>query len=106
MQSKRPRLNPLVLALALAAVLMVWSVLGGTGSSASSSVEYSTVVHYFESLQVTKFSLDLNTGVITMNIKEGGKMTCPCRTPPPRAPRRHRRPAERYAVLLLGVRKR
>ena len=45
MQSKRPRLNPLVLALALAAVLMVWSVLGGTGSSASSSVEYSTVVY-------------------------------------------------------------
>ena len=77
MQSKRPRLNPLVLALALAAVLMVWSVLGGTGSSASSSVEYSTVVHYFESLQVTKFSLDLNTGVITMNIKEGGKNDLP-----------------------------
>ena len=77
MQSKRPRLNPLVLALALAAVLMVWSVLGGTGSSASSSVEYSTVVHYFESLQVTQFSLDLNTGVITMNIKEGGKNDLP-----------------------------
>ena len=30
MQSKRPRFNPLILALALAAVLMVWSVLGGT----------------------------------------------------------------------------
>ena len=29
MQSKRPRFNPLILALALAAVLMVWSVLGG-----------------------------------------------------------------------------
>ena len=48
--------------LALAAVLMVWSVLGGTGSASSSSMEYSTVVHYFESLQVTQFSLDLNTG--------------------------------------------
>ena len=72
MQSKRPRFNPLILALALAAVLMVWSVLGGTGSASSSSMEYSTVVHYFESLQVTQFSLDLNTGVITMNLKEGG----------------------------------
>ena len=77
MQSKRPRFNPLILALALAAVLMVWSVLGGTGSAGSSSMEYSTVVHYFESLQVTQFSLDLNTGVITMDIKEGGKNNLP-----------------------------
>ena len=77
MQSKRPRFNPLILALALAAVLMVWSVLGGTGSASSSSMEYSTVVHYFESLQVTQFSLDLNTGVITMDLKEGGKNNLP-----------------------------
>jgi len=77
LQSKRPRFNPLILALALAAVLMVWSVLGGTGSASSSSMEYSTVVHYFESLQVTQFSLDLNTGVITMNLKEGGKNNLP-----------------------------
>ena len=77
MQSKRPRFNPLILALALAAVLMVWSVLGGTGAASSSSMEYSTVVHYFESLQVTQFSLDLNTGVITMNLKEGGKNNLP-----------------------------
>ena len=35
--------------------LTVWSVLGGTGSASSSSMEYSTVVHYFESLQVTQF---------------------------------------------------
>ena len=71
MQPKRPRFNPLILALALAAVLMVWSVLGGTGSTSSSSMAYSTVVHYFENNQVTKFSLDLNTGVITMTLKEG-----------------------------------
>ena len=72
MQSKRPRLSPLILALVLAAVLMVWSVLGGSGSSGStSSMAYSTVVQYFENLQVTKFSLDLNTGVITMTVKEG-----------------------------------
>ena len=55
----------------------VWSVLGGTGAASSSSMEYSTVVHYFESLQVTQFSLDLNTGVITMNLKEGGKNNLP-----------------------------
>ena len=74
MQPKKPRFNPLILALALAAVLMVWSVLGGGSSSGgSSSMVYSTAVQYFENLQVTKFTLDLNTGVITMNLKEGGK---------------------------------
>lgn len=74
MQPKKPRFNPLVIAVVLAAVLMVWSVLGGTGGSASgSSMAYSTVVHYFESNQVTKFSLDLNTGVITMTLKEGAQ---------------------------------
>ena len=67
MQPRKPRLNPLILALALAAVLMVWSVLGGS----SSSMAYSTAVQYFENLQVTKFTLDLNTGVLTMNLKEG-----------------------------------
>ena len=60
------------LALALAAVLMVWSVLGGGSSSGgSSSMVYSTAVQYFENLQVTKFTLDLNTGVLTMTLKEG-----------------------------------
>ena len=74
MQSKKPRFNPLVIAIVLAAVLMVWSVLGGTGGNANgSSMAYSTVVHYFESNQVTKFSLDLNTGVITMTLKEGAQ---------------------------------
>ena len=53
MQSKRPRFNPLILALALAAVLMVWSVLGGSSDSGStSSMTYSTAVQYFENLQV------------------------------------------------------
>ena len=64
MQPKKPRFNPLVIAIVLAAVLMVWSVLGGTGGNANgSSMAYSTVVHYFESNQVTKFSLDLNTSL-------------------------------------------
>ena len=72
MQPKKPRFNPLILALALAAVLMVWSVLGGGSSSGgSSSMVYSTAVQYFENLQVTKFTLDLNTGVLTMTLKEG-----------------------------------
>ena len=40
MQPKKPRFNPLVIAIVLAAVLMVWSVLGGTGGSASGSVTH------------------------------------------------------------------
>ena len=45
MQPKKPRFNPLILALALAAVLMVWSVLGGGSSSGgSSSMVYSTAL--------------------------------------------------------------
>ena len=72
MQPKRPRINPLILALALAAVLMVWSVMGsGSGSTSGSTMSYSTVVHYFEHNQVTSFTLDRNTSVITLNLKKG-----------------------------------
>ena len=72
MQPKRPRINPLILALALAAVLMVWSVMGsGSGSTSGSTMSYSTIVHYFEHNQVTAFTLDRNTSVITLNLKEG-----------------------------------
>ena len=72
MQPKRPRFNPLILALALAGVLMIWSVLGTSDSSTGgSTMSYSTVVHYFENNQVTAFTLDRNTSVITLNLKEG-----------------------------------
>ena len=72
MQPKRPRFNPLILALALAAVLMIWSVLGTSDSSTSgSTMSYSTVVHYFEHNQVTDFTLDRNTSIITLTLKEG-----------------------------------
>ena len=72
MQPKRPRFNPLILALALAAVLMIWSVLGTSGSNTSgSTMSYSTVVHYFEHNQVTDFTLDRNTSIITLTLKEG-----------------------------------
>ena len=72
MQPKRPRFNPLILALALAAVLMIWSVLGTSDSSTGgSTMSYSTVVHYFENNQVTAFTLDRNTSIITLTLKQG-----------------------------------
>ena len=76
MQPKRPRINPLIFALALAAVLMIWSVFtSGTGMSGGSTMSYSTVVHYFEHNQVTKFTLDRNTSVITLTLRAPS----PCR---------------------------
>ena len=51
MQQKRPHLNPLILALALAAVLMIWSVFTTSSAPTGSTMSYSTVVHYFEHLQ-------------------------------------------------------
>mgnify|MGYP003217005301 FL=1 len=72
MQPKRPRFNPLILALVLAGVLMIWSVLGTSDSSTGgSTMSYSTVVHYFENNQVTAFTLDRNTSIITLTLKEG-----------------------------------
>ena len=80
MQPKRPRFNPLILALALAGVLMIWSVLGTSDSSTGgSTMSYSTVVHYFENNQVTAFTLDRNTS-----------MSCPKPQVPPLP---HRPPA-------------
>ena len=101
MQPKRPRINPLIFALALAAVLMIWSVFtSGTGMSGGSTMSYSTVVHYFEHNQVTKFTLDRNTSVITLTLKEGDLDL-------PQAAdflhgRFHRRPAVRDAVVFVG----
>ena len=33
-------------------------------------MSYSTVVHYFENNQVTAFTLDRNTSIITLTLKE------------------------------------
>ena len=51
---------------------MIWSVLGTSDSSTGgSTMSYSTVVHYFENNQVTAFTLDRNTSIITLTLKEG-----------------------------------
>ncbi len=70
MQPKRPRINPIFIVVALVAVAMIWSFFTSAGSSAQ-TVSYSTVMSYFENEQVTAFELDLNTGVITLSLKEG-----------------------------------
>ena len=102
MQPKRPRINPLILALALAAVLMVWSVMGsGSGSTSGSTMSYSTVVHYFEHNQVTAFTLDRNTSVITLNLKEGDLPL-----PDVSSTQSTVQSAERDVLLLVGVHRR
>lgn len=99
MQPKRPRFNPLILALALAGVLMIWSVLGTSDSSTGgSTMSYSTVVHYFENNQVTAFTLDRNTSIITLTLKEASR-SCPKPQVPP-LPHSLRRSAEQSVLLL------
>ena len=100
MQPKRPRFNPLILALALAGVLMIWSVLGTSDSSTGgSTMSYSTVVHYFENNQVTAFTLDRNTSIITLTLKEG-KQELPETTGATRCRTGLRRSAEQSVLLL------
>lgn len=72
--NKKPRFNPLILAVALLLGLLVWSLFfssDSSGQTASSSMTYSTVEGYFRTQQVTGFELDLNTGVITLSLVEG-----------------------------------
>ena len=72
--NKKPRFNPLVLAVVLLLGLLVWSLFfssDSSGQTASSSMTYSTVEGYFRTQQVTGFELDLNTGVITLSLVEG-----------------------------------
>ena len=69
-QQKRPRINPFIIVAALVLLMMVWSFFTASGSTGS-TISYSKVMSYFENQQVTAFSLDLNTGVIRMSLKEG-----------------------------------
>ena len=98
---KDPRINPLIFALALAAVLMIWSVFtSGTGMSGGSTMSYSTVVHYFERDQVTKFTTGPQHQRHYPDAERG--------RPRPAAGysclhgRFHRRPAVRDAVVFVG----
>ena len=67
---RKPHLNVLYLAtllmLILVAVTMFTSV-----SDGEQTLGYSQVVSYFKANQVTGFSLDLNTGIIELSLKEG-----------------------------------
>lgn len=78
---------------------MIWSVLGTSDSSTGgSTMSYSTVVHYFENNQVTAFTLDRNTSIITLTLKEG-KQELP-ETTGATAATGLRRSAEQHVLLL------
>ena len=90
MQPKKTPFNPLVIAHGTGSRADgVVGAAGGTGGSASGSYHehiprWCTIL---SSNQVTKFTLDLNTGVITLTLKEGdtgAAATLPSR--PPRSP--------------------
>ena len=85
-------------------MLMIWSVFTTSNTPTGTTMSYSTVVHYFEHLQVTAFTLDRNTGVITMNIKEG--RPAPARHGADAAHGCHRRPGDGPARLRQHLRRR
>ncbi len=101
MQPKKPRFNPLVIAIVLAAVLMVWSVLGGTGGSANgSSLAYSTVVTLFEEQSGHKIHAGSEYRRAHHD-PEGGRTGWLSPALPSEHHPVHGRTAVRYAVLLF-----
>ena len=67
---KKPKFNGIYIAVLLALIMMVMAIFSFMGNE-SSTMSYSQVVSYFKNNQVTAFDLDLNTGVITLSLKEG-----------------------------------
>ena len=69
--NKKPSWNPLIAAVGFLIAIMVWALFFSPSDKVSESMNYSTVMGYFKAQQVTAFDLDLNTGVITLSLKEG-----------------------------------
>ena len=67
---KKPKFNGIYIAVLLALIMMVMAIFSFMGNDRS-TMSYSQVVSYFKNNQVTAFDLDLNTGVITLSLKEG-----------------------------------
>ena len=70
---RKPHRNIMYLAVLMVLVLVAVTLFTSGTDSESSTMGYSQVVSYFKANQVTGFALDLNTGVITMNIKESDR---------------------------------
>ncbi|MBQ7859983.1 MAG: ATP-dependent zinc metalloprotease FtsH, partial [Faecalibacterium sp.] len=69
--NKKPSWNPLIAAVGFLIAIMVWALFFSPSDKVSESMNYSKVMGYFKAQQVTAFDLDLNTGVITLSLKEG-----------------------------------
>ena len=76
MNKHRGNLGFLLLVLLTIVILAV--VLTPTGSAAS--MKYSEMVQYFQTEQVTAFTLDLGTGEMEMQVK-GQQLSCQLHTP-------------------------
>ena len=61
----------IVTAVLLVLVLVMATTFGSMSASGASTMKMSEVMNYFAANQVTYFSLDLNTGVIDLSLKEG-----------------------------------
>ena len=70
---RKPRTNGIFVAVLLVMVTLVVIFYSGMGSTVSSytTMTYSQVIQYFENNQVVRFELDLNSSVLTLQLKEG-----------------------------------
>ena len=70
---RKPRTNGIFVAVLLVMVTLVVIFYSGMGSAVSSytTMTYSQVIQYFENNQVVRFELDLNSSVLTLQLKEG-----------------------------------
>ena len=70
---RKPRTNGIFIAVLLVMVTLVVIFYSGMGSTVSSytTMTYSQVIQYFENNQVVRFELDLNSSVLTLQLKEG-----------------------------------
>ena len=70
---RKPRSNGIFIAVLLVMVTLVVIFYSGMGSAVSSytTMTYSQVIQYFENNQVVRFDLDLNSSVLTLQLKEG-----------------------------------
>jgi cell division protease FtsH len=71
LQDKKPHFNPIVLVGALIPLMLIWTFASSSLGGSADSTKYSTIISYFKNQQVTAFELNLNTGNLTMSLKEG-----------------------------------
>ncbi|MFI3169755.1 MAG: ATP-dependent zinc metalloprotease FtsH, partial [Faecalibacterium sp.] len=70
MKPRKFGFSPISIVIVMAMVMMIWSVYA-TSSADVDGMSYSSVMRYFETLQVTAVQYNPNTSTLTLSLKEG-----------------------------------